>query len=240
MLPHENSADFDELLRSLIAELGAVGTLECTLAERIAVAIWRQRRLVRAERQDIQRQNDSSADIGFSDGKSESKVLLMNDAALIRYQLGNEPYASNLVALEREIRMLPASLEMTFTQYTEAFPLLSTVWPVPTDEQSGSPFANLDLCKMYGSVEERQAQWLPAILEAQLVGAKRLADKATRSAVSTPTNTDTLARYQAALDNEWYKAMRAFRETRQYRLRTLDNAPNYETNPNTKDQASLG
>ena len=53
MLTHENPAEFDELLRSLIAELQAVGMLECTLVERIEVTIWRQRRLVRAERQEI-------------------------------------------------------------------------------------------------------------------------------------------------------------------------------------------
>jgi hypothetical protein len=53
--------------------------------------------------------------------------------------------------------------------------------------------------------------------------------------VSTPSNSESLARYQAALDNEWYKAMRAFREARQYRLRTLESVQNYETNPNIQE-----
>jgi hypothetical protein len=59
-------------------------------------------------------------------------------------------------------------------------------------------------------------------------------------AVSIPADTDKLPRYQAALDNEWYKAMRAFREARQYRLRTLDSVQNYETNPNGDANESKG
>jgi hypothetical protein len=50
--------------------------------------------------------------------------------------------------------------------------------------------------------------------------------------ISTPSDTDRLARYQAALDNEWYKAMRAFREARKYRLSSLESIQNYETKPN--------
>ena len=228
ILPHEKPAEFDELLNSLMTELGAVGTLEHTLVERIAVAIWRQRRLVRAERQDIQQQNDSASDMETAHSLNESKVLSMNDPAFIRYQLGCEPYASNLDALAHEARTLLALENMTFAQYTEAFPLFSRIFPPPTQTQASSPFGNYSLNNMYGSVQERQAQWLPAILEAQQAGAKRQAERA----VSTPSNSESLARYQAALDNEWYKAMRAFREARQYRLRTLEIVQNYETNPN--------
>jgi len=56
--------------------------------------------------------------------------------------------------------------------------------------------------------------------------------KPAMGAMSISTDTEKLPRYQAALDNEWYKAMRAFREARQYRLRTLESVQNYETNPN--------
>jgi hypothetical protein len=230
MLPHENPAEFDELLRALITELREVGTLECTLVERIAVTIWRQRRLVRAERQEIQARNDAAADVGIAGGV-QSKLHLMNDAAVIRYTLNHEPYASNLDALEREVRMLPARLHMSFAQYSEAFPLFSKIHPPPTEAEASRPFAQLDLSKMYRPPEDLQAMWLPAILDAQQVGAKLKLERAAMRAVSIPADTEKLPRYQAALDNEWYKAMRAFREARQYRLRTLDSVQNYETNP---------
>jgi hypothetical protein len=75
---------------------------------------------------------------------------------------------------------------------------------------------------MYGPAQEHQAVWLPAILEAKRDGARLQAERAARRAVSIHSNTENLARYHAALDNEWYKAMRAFREARKDRLRTLD------------------
>jgi hypothetical protein len=232
MLPHENPAEFDELLSSLITELRAVGTLECTLVERIAVTIWRQRRLVRAERQEIQARNDAAAGVGIADGKGQSKLHLTNDTSLIRLTLNHEPYASNLAALEREVRMLPASVHMSFAQYSEAFPLFSKIHPPLTEAEASRPFAPADLNEMYGPPEDLQAKWLPAILDAQQAGAKLKSERAAMRAVSISADTEKLPRYQAALDNEWYKAMRAFREARQYRLRTLDSVQNYETNPN--------
>ena len=224
MLPHEAPAEFDDLLSALITELGAAGTLECALVERIAVAIWRQRRLVRAERQDIQKQNDSAAAEGGDDtrGLRLSDVLKLNDAGAARHTLSGEPYASNLEALEREVRRLPASAHMSFAQYSEAFPWFSKLYPAPTEAEAKGAFASTSLSQMYGTAESLQAVWLPAVLDVRQAGASLLSERARRRAVSTPSNTESLARYQAALDNEWYKAMRAFREARHHRLRTLD------------------
>jgi hypothetical protein len=223
MLPHESPAEFEALLSSLITELGAQGTLECALVERIAVAIWRQRRLVRAERQDIQKQNDDAANgTGYMVGLRNSEIHKLNDAGTARYVLGLEPYASNLDALEREVHMLPATAQMSFAQYSDGFPLFSKLFPAPTEEESQRAFAATSLTQMYGTAQELQAVWLPAILDVRQTGAKLQSERAALRVVSIPSNTDSLARYQAALDNEWYKAMRAFREARQHRLRTLD------------------
>jgi hypothetical protein len=49
VLPGESLDEYHALLQSLMSELLPVGTLEQLLVERIAVAIWRQRRLVGAE-----------------------------------------------------------------------------------------------------------------------------------------------------------------------------------------------
>jgi hypothetical protein len=231
LLPHENPAEFDALLGELIAEMGAVGTLECTLVERIAVAIWRQRRLVRAEHQDIQQQNDAAVDAYSGTDPTRFKVCAAGEVELTRFLLSCEPYASQLDALEREVRMLVASDHMTFQEYTKSFPLFSRMFPAPTEEEVAKAFARVSLTKMHGPAAERQAKWLPAILQAKTESAKLKAERAGLRAISTPRDTDRLARYQAALDNEWYKAMRAFREARKYRLDTLENLQNYETNP---------
>ena len=49
LLDNENPADYQALLDGLHAELKPVGTLELALVEKIAISLWRQQRLVRAE-----------------------------------------------------------------------------------------------------------------------------------------------------------------------------------------------
>ena len=49
LLGNESADDYGALLQSLMTELQPVGTLEQLLVERIAAAVWRQRRLVGAE-----------------------------------------------------------------------------------------------------------------------------------------------------------------------------------------------
>jgi hypothetical protein len=49
LLPGESQVEFDALLGQRQSELDPVCTLELTLVERIAIALWRQRRLVSAE-----------------------------------------------------------------------------------------------------------------------------------------------------------------------------------------------
>ena len=46
-LDDENPADFEELIGSLSQSLGPTGAVEEVLVERVAVTIWRQRRLFR-------------------------------------------------------------------------------------------------------------------------------------------------------------------------------------------------
>ena len=49
ILPNESRDEYDALLDELQQEFSAQGLLEISLIERIAIALWRQRRLVRAE-----------------------------------------------------------------------------------------------------------------------------------------------------------------------------------------------
>ena len=59
LLPSENQNEYAALLSQLQLELVPVGMLECALVERIAIAIWRQRRLIGAEAAKIQVQQQS-------------------------------------------------------------------------------------------------------------------------------------------------------------------------------------
>lgn len=54
VLENESREEFDLLLNTLQQEMEPAGLIEHTLVERIAVAMWRQRRLVRAESSELE------------------------------------------------------------------------------------------------------------------------------------------------------------------------------------------
>ena len=63
ILPNENREEYNALLAELQQELMPQGVMEMALVERIAISLWRQRRLVRAESSEIElRQSTSRAD----------------------------------------------------------------------------------------------------------------------------------------------------------------------------------
>lgn len=71
LLPGESQADFDALLNALLDEHQPAGHLEAGMIERIAVTMWRQQRLVKAERATILLQQ-----------RSELASKLVNDALI--------------------------------------------------------------------------------------------------------------------------------------------------------------
>lgn len=64
LLPGESQAEWDALMSDLGQELGAEGIVEWQFIERMAESIWRQRRLVRAERAQILFQTAASVPVG--------------------------------------------------------------------------------------------------------------------------------------------------------------------------------
>jgi hypothetical protein len=227
MLPHENPEEFGALLQSLIAELGARGTLECTLVERIAVAIWRQRRLVRAERQDIEQQNepDSPFDQFKNSSGREPSLNSVPDEQLIDMTLSSYRFEGKLDDLEKELRQMANVKAITDDVYEADFPLLANLFPV-NKQLASNPFEKNGAEKMNVLPAGERNKWLAGILRVRARSARLDTDREAANAITIPSNTESLARYQAALDNEWYKAMRAFREARQHRLNTLENVQN--------------
>jgi len=53
LLPGESQDDFDDMLTALLHEHQPAGHLETLMVERLAVTMWRQQRLVKAERANI-------------------------------------------------------------------------------------------------------------------------------------------------------------------------------------------
>jgi hypothetical protein len=220
VLPHENQAEFDAMLSTLIAELNAVGTLEMALVERIAIAMWRQKRLVAVERNEWGREADSASfgmDVtGLEPQQIDRQLKSLDDADLLVLILRKTSLAENLYELEVEAQALDPAVAPSDEDFVLHFPRIHSLlrgmengpnWP------KGERYA-----KNVGDFKSLKIALSKAIAKLRI---ERAAQNAGRSGAALPKNSDSLTRYQSALDNEWYKAMRALREAQAARLRTV-------------------
>ena len=232
VLPSESQQEFDALVSQLASELGAVGTLELALVERIAIAMWRQKRLVKAEHQDI-----VNADAAPSHAKAdrasharERSLCDAPDAEIFSVMLSAPQYSAKLDQMERELLAIGRATNMGQAEFTRHYPAIAEFFPIEFPDERDRVPANT-FGDIYPTTEHANT------LMAEVQRHKEIRDQALGRVARNliPPSVDTLVRYQSALDNEWYKAMRAFREAQAARLRTLDavtREANCETNPN--------
>ena len=234
ILPGENPAEFHALFDELCHDHQPVGILEMTLLERVAIAMWRQRRLVRAEQARIRlyqksrpginapKSAASSVSICFEDilarlHDSDTQVKpKWNSEAEIRLRLKQEPLVGQIDVLEKELRLLHLAATMTFGVFGVRFPLMARELPAP---DTVLPEADtLRVMEVYPDLDEVSGLWLRCIVEHRQ---SLLAEADADHEACISSSSEILSRYQAALDNEWYKGMRAFREAQSYRMKTL-------------------
>jgi hypothetical protein len=106
ILPGESRAEFDALLQQLMREQQPVGTLEQALVERMAVALWRQRRLVAAETAQAQLRQ---GELSFGDLVRVKQITGVKDEAWIE-ALAREPLP-DLDDLQAEVEECEAWLQ---------------------------------------------------------------------------------------------------------------------------------
>lgn len=101
ILPSESADEYQALLGSLLLEMRPVGTLEQALVERIAVALWRQRRLVRAETAQIQLRVQ-----GYVAGvhRKPQNDRAIDDRTMMHQTLQAKPFCDHLDELEQQLR----------------------------------------------------------------------------------------------------------------------------------------
>jgi hypothetical protein len=207
LLPSEDPAEFHQLLDELAGELRPVGTLEHTLVERIAIAMWRQRRLVRAENARVldAQSNDanpvwrSSVDVISEKRGIQEATLLIDELSTIK----SNPSLATLSLHEFESR------------YPHAYKLLQDTLGAPDYEAIGPMDGDFVVGDFYLKLtiwaDKQLDEWhdkLPAIVS--------------RDRLCVPNESDKLSRYQSSLDNELYKAMRALRQAQSWRLDVLE------------------
>lgn len=215
--PNEFAILFDELRNSL----SPVGALELTLVERIAVTVWRQRRLVAAEtaalhlsRRPRQVAGAVSSELGRSYSKciSESE-LAPADTEQIEWcaQVLEEIESLEAIDLDSVEQLAP----LTFRQLKEDSQSDEQEPREYLSDYSGGLTSYLAELLSWCRTTLADADERPRILE--------LADDVRLQRLVLPEATlQLLSRYQTTLDNQLYKALKALRETQEWRLQCLD------------------
>lgn len=220
-LDDEDPAAFQALCADLCSSLNPVGAVEAALVERIAVTLWRQRRLVQSE----------AASLNLA--RQSNKIAGGVSAELGRgfgAELKSEELAPFDAEREQWCRTVLAEFEALDTLDLEAIEKRAPLFwqqlsnDAQADQQTVAQFIAAHKGGLEGFVAEltrwcreqlRHAEARPQLLAlAEQVRAKRLV---------LPSDTlELLARYQSTLDNQLYKALRALREAQEWRLKTLE------------------
>ena len=221
LLDGEDPEEFAELKSDLLEALAPVGAVELSLAERIVIAIWRQRRIARAEAAalSLEHRNDAILD-GFRRLHDWGERDEITATCL-------KSFDPELVAWCRAVLEEVEALEdHTLEELENEAPHVWGQLKSEADEDNETPEAYLsgsenglaefvgDLCswcrRQLAAAEKR-----PQLLE--FVEQLRQ-----RGLVLPVPQLDVIARYQTTLDNQLYKALRAYREAQEWRLKTLE------------------
>jgi hypothetical protein len=220
ILTDEDPDEYKSLVDQLLQELHPIGLLEQTLVERIALTLWRQKRLVRAETANIE--------IGRS---AKQIVLAVNQELELSYS-SRELKESDLVPFdlthyqwcESILNELDGLFEQTSLDLNKIKNIAPHVYqqlqsdahdlaltPVKFLQNFEQPFDYFDGIRAFCLKEiqkKHQHQMVSAV--AELVKSK--------SVILKEKLRDSLCKYQVMLDNELYKAMKALRDAQEWRI----------------------
>lgn len=225
MLSDEDPAEYRVLLDGLDTELKPTGILERTLVERIAITLWRQKRLVRSETAHIkleQRPSDIVSGVNSAMNYSYSSDNRLKEEELIEFDQEQYQWCKSVI---QEYEMMEPTKLTDLKALKKQAPLIykQLSEEAETDQQTMDEYLNeweqpldyfFDLMK-YCRVQIQKAEQRPLVLElAELVQSKK--------AILQGKLRDTLSKYQVMLDNELYKAIKTLRETQAWRLETLE------------------
>ena len=230
VLRDENPEDYQLLLDGLQTELNPVGTLEQSLVERIAVTLWRQRRLVRSETAHIELSNKPSviasavnAEMNLNNTDQEISKYDLTEFDQEHYQWCQFVYEefkpiaddkdsvgilTNMDSLKKQAPIVYKHLQEEAEEEGQTMDEYLAEYDKPIDY-----FTNLIT---YCQEEIESAKQRPLVLEI----ARTIQNK--RAILQQGQLRDALAKYQVMLDNELYKAIKALRETQVWQMDALN------------------
>jgi hypothetical protein len=220
ILTDEDPDEYKILLDQLLQELHPIGLLEQTLVEPIALTLWRQRRLVRAETANIESNRSSKQivlqvnqelDLSYTSRELKESDLIPFDA------MHYERYESILNELDGLFEQPSLDLNKIKNIAPNVYQQLQNdaqdlaLTPVKFLQNFEQPFDYFDSLRDYCIKEiqkKHQHQMVSAV--AELVKSK--------SVILKEKLRDSLCKYQVMLDNELYKAMKALRDAQEWRM----------------------
>lgn len=228
----ESQAEFSELLCLLADEFQPVGLVEHALVERVGIALWRQRRLVRAESAEVsinrqrfgQKQKEEVGKVLDLESNDYNNIPAPKDGL----EKIDDTYTD---LLEKEILLWKSFIVGKDVNRDDSFVPQPEILQRPLFKACAIEVGliagadHLDNPSQIDSVvKEKFGSW--AELFQKFI--KRLewfiqqpkvyeVSKLVLQSQGLPSKTDLLSRYQTALDNDLYKALKALREAQAWR-----------------------
>lgn len=220
----EDPDEFAALVADLQDALAPVGALELGLVEKIALAMWRQRRLAFAEAAAIRLQRKPphvAKEVAKELDVSFEERLTLDD--LLPFDPTHAEWCRSILAEEEvldaiDLETLPKKAPLIYANLQS---------DAEEDGETIEEHLDHDEYGLTGFVG-RLTEWCRAQLAKAEQRPKILATAEqvrTRSLVLHRPYQELLARYQTTLNNELYKALKALRDVQEWRLKTIDTQP---------------
>lgn len=232
LIEGEDPALYDQLFQALVADLRPVGALELIHVERIATAIWRQRRLIRSESAAVRFHmvaNDTRKMLNENLGVSES--VRFKDPALKPLSDDELRLAGSYSAMLEELaalKPLPENLKIlkakapVYWSYLEYQALeMDTHLTRYVVLTSGLPEERMNE-SIAGLVKLHAAQFAKAYVALEQRLKVSMMRQPYQEMKAIPPEAELFARYQTALDNTLTKAIRGLREAQEMRISMID------------------
>ena len=224
LLGHECTIEFQALFDDLVASLSPVGAMEHILVEKIASNLWRQRRLINAEKSTIEMRlrpeaitsDVSSALFGsFSARKLTSEDLeAPSNSHLDWCRIVQDEFSKISPGSNHSTEDLREIAPTIYSQLSEDAQDEGMTVEEYLDMLDGGLSEYVEDLGLHCNQEIEKHEKHPVIMQlAGWVHAKK--------SILKGELRDRLSRYQTTLDNELYKALRALREAQKWRTETI-------------------
>ena len=195
------------------------GVLEMSLVERIAIALWRQRRLVRAESAEIELRQSDSRSIASKEIRG-SLGLEWSDTRVEEEWSGITSFKNerNTHELLEYLQLLQSAIDdgSELDEIEKKYPAIYQELKeeaIQDNQTNLAKYLEDEFDGISNFLDSLKGHYLEQWQSARIHDLVEIA----KVNVSLPKVPENMARYQSSLDNELYKAIRALKEAQAWR-----------------------